>query len=267
MFISPHVSSDPYTDLLKMAGFNKVYTFDTMEELLNEKQDGTRNSIKDADMYKALKSAVLNSDDKKPFFIAMYTLDTHLGIGLPDDGIAYESSYGNVESLNSLHNLDAAFGDFWSWFKTSKYATNTIIVFTSDHAHYNEKSYVDVVKNDEDYTACFIDKVPLIIYDPIHKLSGVYDANGKNSLSLAPTMFNLLSIHEGTNAFLGKSIFDDSDDYIRTCALGHDYYYVYNNKVLYEKDIPSSEYDRFVREKNLIELYYGAEVTNKLIDR
>src|SRR3546814_4439619 len=55
---------------------------------------------------------------------------------------------GSNHSLNTIHNLDAQFGRFYRWFARSRYADNTLLIFTSDHAHYPEPSYVQVARDE-----------------------------------------------------------------------------------------------------------------------
>lgn len=263
VFLSPHATEDPYTELLKTCEFKHIYTRDNIDSLLNYVPDFFHQSIKDEDMYSALKALLENKNDD-PLFLCMYTFDTHLGVELPDGAEEYSYNGKSVESLNSLHNLDKQFGIFWNWFKKSKFAKNTIVIFTADHAHYNEISYVKLVEKDGDYTSCFIDKIPLIIYDPLDDLRGRYNANDSTSLALAPTVLNLLCKNNIVNAFMGSSIFDTVDS-IHTAATGNVYYHIYNHKVYDSNNIPNECIDIFNNDCRKIEEFYNHETFNMMI--
>lgn len=129
----------------------------------------------------------------------MYTVGTHAGFDTPSNGMKYGA--GDNSTLNTLHNVDHAFGEFWKQFQNSPYRDNTIIIFTADHTHAYEKPYVELMKNDPTYKPVFTDTIPLIIYDPIHELPSRYDANDDTSLALAPTILHLLNYNNAKNAF------------------------------------------------------------------
>lgn len=256
VFFSPHKREDPYTDLLQTLNFNTIYTcneinkefFDNNAELFSE-------SIKDDDMYYSLRRFMETYNKNKPFFVAMYTFDTHLGLKLPQGSKEYVSELGNVEALNSLHALDNAFGKFWDWFYNSDFKDNTIIVFTADHAHYHETSYVNIVKKDSDYRRFFIDKIPLVIYDPVHKLPESFDAQDRTSLDITPTLCHLLEIQE-KNSFLGSSLFDAKPADISIAVDGETFYGIYDHKVWREKEIEQKYQPAFDKMKNNIMLFY-----------
>src|SRR3546814_12301123 len=73
---------------------------------------------------------------------------------------------GSNHSLNTIHNLDAQFGRFYRWFARSRYADNTLLISTSDHAHYPEPSYVQVARDertgDDGYDPYFVDRTPML---------------------------------------------------------------------------------------------------------
>ena len=263
-FFSPHVRSDTYTDLLETLDFQKVYTRDEIaKNFLGDDCEIFHDSLKDADMYKALISYLENYDSENPFFVSMYTFDTHLGVELPDGIQPYEMDGNTYESVNSLHNLDAAFGAFWSWFIHSKYKDDTIIVFTADHAHYHDSNYVKLVEHDGDYTRCFIDRIPLIVYDPIHGVPNEWDANDRTSLDLAPTICHLLGVNK-ENSFLGKSLFEDNDAIVSISAIGEDFFGIYNHKVYRDNEVDSVVRKEFDSQKDYIHKFYMYESANKI---
>ena len=268
VFISPHSEEDPYTMLLQNAGFQQIITRDTCETLLKYKPEIYSESIKDKDMYQILKSLLeKRQPDDKPLFLAMYTFDTHTGVNVPEDGVPYLMNNGKRNmALDSLHTCDAAFGAFWDWFQGSVYKENTIIIFTADHAHYNDSSFVELVKDDVDYTKCFIDRIPLLIYDPIHQLPGTYDANDQTSITLAPTVYQLLGMDPNVkNSFMGCSLFEgNSTESIHVAALGKDFFGIYGHKAYHEYDIGESEKDMFDEKKELILKFHSYEFANRI---
>ena len=148
--------------------------------------------------------------------------------------------YKNDSSvLTTLHNVDSEFGKFWEMFKKSRYYNNTIVVFTTDHAHYYETPYVKLVEKEKDYKKLFIDKIPLLIYDPTHKLPNEFNANGNTSLSLTPTILHLLGVSKVSNSFMGTSLFDQKKEHeVYVAAIGDEFFAIYDNLVYTLADLP-----------------------------
>jgi phosphoglycerol transferase MdoB-like AlkP superfamily enzyme len=165
------------------------------------------------------------SATEQPFFIALYSLETHANLDTNEtDGIRYAD--GSNSSLNTIHNLDGALGDFLDYFLESPYATNTILIVTADHAHYHEEPFMAVF-NDSDYQRLFVDRVPLIIYDPRQRVPRTFDPGIASSIDLAPTVVHLLGIQNQENGFVGRSIFETIDNGKRSSAIASysDFYY------------------------------------------
>lgn len=265
-FISPHAEADPYTDLLKMLGFKSIYTRDQAESLLHNTPSYFHESIKDEDMYTELTNMLKERHDKNPFFIAMYTFDTHTGVDIPSTAKPYDSS-SNM-TLNTLHYCDSSFGKFWEYFKSSKFAQNTIVIFTADHTHYHDKSWLDLVGKDPDYVKAFIDRIPLIIYDPYLNLPHRYDADDRTSLDLTPTICQLIGISSDKNSFLGESIFDKTNNHDWSlAAIGTEFYAIYNHKVWPENQVPASIQKDFANEKQTALKFYDCESTNHVFSQ
>lgn len=239
VFISPHKEADPYTGLIKSLGFKGLYTRDSVNELLDYEPGWENESVKDEDMYNALIGFLEHYDEKQPFMLAMYTFGTHTDLDVPVDGKHFMNGDNSV--LNTLYNDDAAFGQFWEYFSHSKFAKNTIVIFTADHTHYHDKPFMKLMDNEKDYTKCFIDRIPLIIYDPIHDLPSSYDANDKTSISLAPTVCQLLKVKKEKNSFMGNSIFDEDGINEHIAAIGDSFYVIQNHKVCEEKYFNDSD--------------------------
>lgn len=94
-------------------------------------------------------------------------------------------------------------------FNKSDLADNTIIVFTSDHCTYCDDSFKESFP-DYERPQQFVDRIPLLMY-----YKGVtpqeFDAAGRNTLSLAPTILDYLDISE-PNYFLGDPLFNGGDN-------------------------------------------------------
>ena len=262
IFVSPHKKDDGYTALLKMLKFKKVKTLDDRISQYPTTQIH-HNSLQDNDMYEWIKEILANHQNSNPLLLSAYLFETHTGIDTPKNGVKY--SIDNPV-LNTLHNQDKAFGEFWQWFKDSKYAKNTIIVLTADHAHYYDNYFVPLVKEQSDYKEIFVDRIPLIIYDPIHNLPKNLDANGRTSLDLTPTILHLLDIQNERNSFLGKSLFEKSHN-LNIAAIGGDFYLIHNKVVYKENEIDNLDMSikkAFQKRKDEIELFYFAERKNKV---
>src|SRR3546814_2786769 len=90
------------------------------------------------------------------------------------------------------------FGRFYRWFARSRYADNTLLIFTSDHAHYPEPSYVQVARDertgDDGYDPYFVDRIPMFVRAPWLEMPARFDAHDRTSPGLAPTVLSLLGI-------------------------------------------------------------------------
>ncbi len=166
------------------------------------------NGPSDHQMILGLTNFLKNAKSTKPIFLSVSTIETHVGLQTnPEDGIRYKN--GDSETLNLVHNYDDAFGIFWKYFKSSKYAKNTIVILTGDHALYPNTDYKKVAG--QEWIASVYDELSLIIYDPIHILPKQLNVNA-TSVDLAPTVLQLLDIdpHQ-KNSFMGISIFDKKE--------------------------------------------------------
>ena len=230
-FISPHSESDPLADMIDMLGFKVSYN---LEDIVKSNIGAVVKSgaVRDIDIYNFLNFKLEeNKKISSPFFLSLYTFGTHANIDVASEQDIYGDGKNSV--LNTLSFTDKSFGKFWKYFKKSKYYENTIVILTADHCHYYERPYLNLVKNDKDYKKFFIDKIPLIIYDPYIKFGmNRFDAKGQTSLNLTPTILHLLGIKKVKNSFMGTSIFDvNSSNSINVAAIGFDFYYIYKNRV------------------------------------
>lgn len=192
------INSEPYNiqfeEYLERLGFDSVIA-DTGS------YSGPWNSLSDREALDLLFETISNqSDSNEPFFTAMYTYGTHVTLDSPD--LTYGD--GNNAVLNKFYNFDYWFGEFMERFNESPLADNTILIFTADHATYED---LDFSQTFPDYERLFseADEIPFFIY-----YNGIepeeIDVAGRNSLSLAPTILDYLDI-SAPNYFLGFSLF------------------------------------------------------------
>lgn len=161
--------------------------------------------------------------------------------------------------------MDDAFGKFWKYFKKSVYSDNTIIVFTSDHCHYYDKDYLKLMKksHEDDYQKYFVDRIPLLIHAPHSNLPKKFDAKNATSISLAPTIVQLMGFANEPTTFMGESLFDRTSD--KGIASIGDSTFLIHDKIYILNTIPSVDkplldlVDRYIHEVHILEM------SNKLI--
>lgn len=186
IFVSPHKQDYGFTQFLEQVGFDTVLAEDKMRS--------------DKELYESLaETAIAAHSEGRKFFLATYPLGTHHGFDSPD--LKYGD--GSNPYLNKFHNQDHWFGEFLKAIETAGVLENTLLVFTTDHCTYSTPEYRKTFRTDEKY---FVDRVPLIIYAKGINPQ-IFDAKNQNSLSLAPTILNMLSLEKVENHFLGSSLF------------------------------------------------------------
>ena len=197
----------------------------------------------------------------------IYNIETHAWHDISEDGKAYGK--GDNISLNTIHNFDDAFGKFWAYFQQSALADNTIVIFTTDHAHYHEKPYVEIVdKPGSDYQKLFIDKVPLVIYDPTRSLPKTYDANLSNSIDFAPSLIHYMSLANHENAFLGNSIFNKNitNNGTSVASVTNEIHLIKHDKIHTILNTDNTNKDDFFNLKEFILHTKALEINNQLWD-
>lgn len=194
-FINTEPVNVQFTDYLDKLGFDEIIGTADMPH------SGISNSFSDQEAYDLLfDTALKKSDSKHPFFLTIYTFGTHASFDSTDE------IYGDGSNrlLNKFYNLDYQFGKFIEKFNASSLSSNTIIVFTSDHATYADNDYTNSFPNTPRYHS-MADQIPLSIYYKGMTPEAV-DVEGRNSLDLAPTLLDYLDI-TAENYFLGESLF------------------------------------------------------------
>lgn len=238
-FINTEPNNAEFSDYLKNLGFDEVIG-DAKDKML-----GMANSYSDKQAYEMLYSKALELTERNEnFFLCIYTLGTHVSLDSVDE--IYDD--GSDPILNKFYNLDVQFGDFIKKFNESEISDNTIIIFTADHATYQDEDFVYTFPNYQ-RTSTMIDTIPLCIY-----YKGIapdsYDANGRNSLCLAPTILDYLDI-SAPNYFLGKSLF--SDEYGDFDTLFNEEAYIYQTN---NSNVSSLNNDEFKNYQEKILSYF-----------
>lgn len=197
-FLNTEPNNRYFTTYLKNFGFDELVC--DAKTVCN----GMSQSVSDKDAYEMLfdKALSLRNGDS-PFFLAMYTFGTHVSFNSVDE----KYGDGSNATLNKFYNLDYQFGKFMDKLLTSSLTKNTIVVFTADHATYQDASFNATFP---EYTrfAQSLDEIPLFIYyDGI--TPETIDVQGRNSINLAPTLLDYLDI-SAPNYFVGTSLFSGS---------------------------------------------------------
>lgn len=260
VFFSPHSRSDALTSLIGMLGFDEVFTFEkSRRELIDHPDPSNRGSLTDRDQFRAVTSFMERYPDRdgKPFFIGVYNIGTHAFLDVDPNGQGYGD--GKNKSLNTLRNLDLQFGAFYDKFMRSSRAGNTLLILTSDHAHYPEPPYVEVAG--AGYAPYFVDRIPLLIHAPWLQLPASYDAHDRTSLDLTPTILQLLGIDHVRNSFVGRSIFDRRFDRdLQVAPIGRSIYAIYRGQVYSPAAIPKDVRGEYDACQSVVDQYYSSEI-------
>jgi len=190
----------------RSVGFEKNYYREYMRSTFLNNEPLHGSFLTDVQLSRALLDVLATEPSNKPLFIASYFKDSHVGQDSKADGLRYGD--GSNRILNTLHTFDAVFGKFWDEFKASERYTNSIVILTSDHAHWPERPYINIAGDDFNQTP--VDKIALVVHSPLLNMPASMNANNATSLAFAPTMAHLLGFEPATNYFLGRSLFDDN---------------------------------------------------------
>ena len=228
---------------------NLNYMLNTLgfDQLFTPEEFAFNNDLTDQQLFAALKKLMTEKKLKEPYFLAIYNLGTHFGEDSPD--LKYQD--GNNSLLNNVHNFDNAFG---KWFDAISQHPNIInnlaIILTADHAAYADKQYCTTFEYEPEY---WIDKIALAIYSPQISPQTI-DAQGRNSLDIAPTILHMLHINNAQNYFLGCSLFKP------TCILPFNHYTVAGDMAYKTQDnhvYPKPQLDKWDEHiLSLIENFY-----------
>ena len=210
VFLDSHRKDAAYIEEMMLGlGFDQVYTAENMVSEFGISEPLRPDSMSDQQLFEGLVRLLKAREQEKnpkPLFLSMYNLETHAFQKITSDGKGYPADSNYI--LDTIHNYDDAFGNFWRYFKQSEYARNTVIIFTADHAHYSDRDYVRLMRGQPGYLPYFVDRIPLVVYDRYTDMPPDYDAKNQTSLNLAPSVVHLLGLGNVPNAFTGRSIFE-----------------------------------------------------------
>lgn len=237
IFLDSHHEMHPSKVDLMMTelGFSTVITGDQLVGTYLDGEDPKGDmAYSDHQYLKAVTAFLKQRADQggQPFLLSLYNFGTHAFLGNSKDGVRYGK--GGNSALNNIHNLDNAFGLLWNFLKDSPLGETTILVVTADHSHFHERAFVNAFK-ESGYQQLFIDRIPLIIHDPLRRLPREYDAENSSSIDFAPTIAHFLGLQNGPNPFMGNSIFESHKKPYRqlsVAALGpHEIFLIDNDRI------------------------------------
>lgn len=273
VFFSPHPEANGLNAMLDMLGFDDVLTMEETQETLLGNKGAPRDAryeraLTDRESLTALAEYLRRREGAPgtPFFAGLYNIGTHATFDVPGDGMRFGSGTNPV--LNNIHNLDSEFGRFFTWFKRSRWAASTMLVLTTDHAHYPEPAYYEIVRKDSDYQLAFCDRIPLMVHAEFLELPTAYDCGLATSLGFAPSMLHLLGMAPGPNSFLGRSIFEAAEEpRFEVAAFGAQFHAIEGGKVHYSGEIPPEIADGFASYRRYVEAFYRYEKYNLIYPR
>ena len=242
----------------KFLEYLESFQFDEVVSTANSTIEGSEDIyIHDSDAYELLYDTVMAQHESgTPFFTAIYTFGTHASLDSPDE----KFGDGSNVLLNKFYNLDIQFGKFFEKFKNSDMYDDTILIFTTDHATYQDDDFLKTFSLTDRVTAT-VDEIPLYFY---YKgcVIGTKDVAGKNSLDLAPTLLDYLDISE-PNYFLGNSLFGEEK-----ISSEYDTIFYYPSLTMSTKDgkvseLSQSEYDRFIENLKAYFAVSGTDVSEQ----
>lgn len=186
---------------LESQQFKVLDMVDVQAEL---KEDAVSWGYSDHQLFRYLRTVLERDSGEQPFLLGMTTVDLHPPFNLTAVPEVLPGEEGRL--FNIVHSTDHAFGEFWRWFKQSRFADNTIVVVTADHAVLPKPEYVQL--RGADWEKSFFDRIPLFIHAPHLNLPRVLTPEIASSVDLTPTLLHLLHVNE-PNSFEGISLFDD----------------------------------------------------------
>ena len=225
-YYTAFINTEPYNP--DFISYLDAMSFDTV--IANtELATGVVHDISDKDAFELLyDTAEAYGSSGTPFFLGMYSFGTHASFDTAGE------IYGNGGNrmLNKFYNADCQIGAFMDKFKNSPLAANTMVVITADHATYCDEDFRNTFP---DYYRADMscDEIPLLIY--YRGNTGQLNAQGRNSLDLAPTILDILNIGY-PDTFLGDSLYKAKNE--RTAM---DSFFWCQGKILYTGDDCVSE--------------------------
>jgi phosphoglycerol transferase MdoB-like AlkP superfamily enzyme len=268
IFIDSHRKDAAYVDdMMQKLDFQEVLTAEKLsKDYLNGDTPAHGDALSDTQLYESLTRLLTKKAEEerseKPFFIGLYNYGTHSWVNVTDDEVHFGNGWN--PTLNTIHNLDAAFGKFWSYFQHSPYAENTIIIFTTDHCHYPTQPFVAAI-NDPGYQRIFVDRIPLIIHDPQRNLPPRFDAGNSTSLDFTPSLIHYLGLKNQPNPFLGRSIFSQKERpvHLGVSVIEPEIFIIDGNRIHNEKNSTLYRQDLLLLKK-FLHISHALELSDKL---
>lgn len=194
-FINVEPNNSDFSDYLGRLGFDEVITSESNSEML------------DNEAYSYLTDVINEKvEHEEPQFIVIYTFGTHASF----DSDEYKFNDGSNRELNKFYNADYCFGEFMNVIESDDKFDNTLICYTADHSTYEDEDFIGAFEPEYTRADWFCDRIPFFMYYKGIE-SRTIDVNGRNSLSLAPTILDYIDIGD-ENYFLGKSLFSEYDE-------------------------------------------------------
>jgi phosphoglycerol transferase MdoB-like AlkP superfamily enzyme len=168
--------------------------------------------VYDEDLFRAMNRMLASGSVRAPFLITAATTDMHFPYTV---AVRHPGASGN-DLLDAVHTEDRAFGVFWREFQRSRWADNTLILLTADHALVRQV----VRRGGTDPRVSDFDYVTGLLYVPGgDRWAGDGTDTVCTQLDLLPTILDVMGI-DLPNPFLGLSIFSDRARY--PLALGRE---------------------------------------------
>lgn len=197
IFINSEPNNSDFTTYLNSFGFDEMIG-DT-----DSTCNGMADSISDKDVYEKLFDVAVKQEATGiPFLLSTYTFGTHASLDSVDEYFEED-----MAELNKFYNVDYQFGEFMKKFENSSLVDNTILIFTADHATYQDDSFKEAFPEyKREMTS--LDEIPFFIYYKGIVPESV-DVAGRNSICMTPTILDYLDI-SSPNFFVGTSLFSDT---------------------------------------------------------
>lgn len=248
-FINTEPMNDEFTEYLDNLGFDEILT--DMERV-----SSNGSYIHDRDAFELLFDTIEEEHASGvPFFTAIYTFGTHMSLDTADE----QYGDGTNDLLNRFYDLDVQFARFLKKFKESPLFEDTILIFTADHATYADDDFLSTFPEYDRISPC-LDAVPLYFY-----YSGVMpeavEANGRNSLDLAPTLLDYLDI-SAPNYFLGQSLFAPPEAFGAYDTIFHESASVLSSANGEIRELTESDYSEF---RTLLVKYSSAKGVTDIV--
>jgi len=220
--VSQSLENTDLDRVMGIAGFEKLWGSKQLGPLISLPADETPATISDRQFIRSFIARLkqLEGDKSKPFTVGLYNFETHTGIKVDEAKPYLREGRERSYVLDTFHNFDEVFGEFWRYFKNSSHYDDTIVVFTTDHATYPARDYVKEITGDRHFAPVFVDEIPLLIYHPDLEESVTIDARYASSVNLVPSLLHLLGYQQDVVPFVGQSIFATGNKYPPPSASG-----------------------------------------------